>query len=37
MAYITRNKNLNPPRRDGAYPRVVKRGRRNSYRVEHFR
>ena len=32
MADITRAKNLNPPRRDRTYPRVVKRARHNSYR-----
>jgi len=31
---ITRRKNLNPPRRDQTYPRVVKRARHNSYRVK---
>ena len=31
---ITRAKNLNPPRRDPTYPRVVKRARHNSYRVK---
>jgi hypothetical protein len=34
MADITREKNLNPPRRDRTYPRVVKRARHNSYRVK---
>jgi len=34
MADITRQKNLNPPRRDRTYPRVVKRARHNSYRVK---
>jgi hypothetical protein len=34
MADITRNKNLNPPRRHRTYPRAVKRGRHNSYRVK---
>ena len=34
MADITRNKNLNLPRRDRTYPRMVKRARHNSYRVE---
>jgi hypothetical protein len=33
-ADITRNKNLNPPRRHRTYPRVIKRGRYNSYRVK---
>jgi hypothetical protein len=34
MAEITAKKSLNPPRRDRTYPRVVKRGRHNSYRVK---
>ena len=34
MADITRATNLNPVRRDRTYPRVVKRARRNSYRVK---
>jgi hypothetical protein len=34
MASITRNKNLNPKHRHRTYPRVVKRARRNSYRVK---
>ena len=34
MASITSSKNLNPRRRDRSYPRVVKRGRHNSYRVK---
>ena len=34
MADITRAKNLNPPRRDRTYPRVIKRARHNSYRVK---
>jgi hypothetical protein len=34
MADITRKKNLNPCRRDRAYPRVIKRGRHNAYRVK---
>ena len=34
MAAITRKKNLNPPRRNRTYPRVVKRARHNSYRVK---
>jgi hypothetical protein len=34
MADITRAKNLNPPRRERTYPRVVKRARHNSYRVK---
>jgi len=33
-ADITREKNLNPSRRDRIYPRVVKRARRNSCRVK---
>jgi hypothetical protein len=31
---ITTPRNLNPPRRHRTYPRVVKRGRHNSYRVK---
>ena len=34
MADITRKKNLNPRRRHRTYPRVVKRGRHNRYRVK---
>jgi hypothetical protein len=34
MADITRKKNINPRRRHRTYPRVVKRGRHNSYRVK---
>jgi hypothetical protein len=34
MADITRARNLSPPRRDRAYPRVIKRARHNSYRVK---
>jgi hypothetical protein len=34
MADITSKKNLNPRRRDRTYPRVVKRGRHNRYRVK---
>jgi hypothetical protein len=34
MADITRKRNLNPERRHRTYPRVVKRGRHNSYRVK---
>ena len=34
MADITSKKNLNPCRRDRTYPRVVKRGRHNRYRVK---
>ena len=34
MAGITRAKHLNPGRRHRTYPRVVKRARRNSYRVK---
>ena len=34
MADITRAKNLDPPRRDRTYLRVVKRAQRNSYRVK---
>jgi hypothetical protein len=34
MADITRPPNLNPRRRHRTYPRVVKRGRHNSYRVK---
>ena len=33
MAGITRGSNLNPPRRDRTYPRVVKRARHNSCRI----
>jgi hypothetical protein len=34
MTDITRDKHLNPDRRNRTYPRVVKRGRHNSYRVK---
>ncbi|HEX2289520.1 MAG TPA: hypothetical protein VHH53_04855 [Pseudonocardiaceae bacterium] len=34
LADITRPGNLNPSRRHRTYPRVVKRGRHNSYRVK---
>jgi hypothetical protein len=34
IADITRSGNLNPRRRHRTYPRVVKRGRHNSYRVK---
>jgi hypothetical protein len=34
MAGITSRKNLNPRRRDRTYPRVIKRGRHNRYRVK---
>jgi hypothetical protein len=34
IADITRSSNLNPRRRHRTYPRVVKRGRHNSYRVK---
>jgi hypothetical protein len=34
MGDITRHKNLNPPRRDRTYPRVIKHARHNSYRVK---
>jgi hypothetical protein len=34
MADIASKKNLNPRRRDRTYPRVVKRGRHNAYRVK---
>ena len=34
MADITKAKNLNPRRRHRTYPRVVKRGRHNSYRIK---
>lgn len=34
MASITSRKNLNPRRRHRSYPRVVKRGRHNAYRVK---
>jgi hypothetical protein len=33
-ADITSTKNLNPRRRHRTYPRVVKRGRHNSYRIK---
>jgi hypothetical protein len=34
MAGITKKKHLNPRRRHRTYPRVVKRGRHNAYRVK---
>jgi hypothetical protein len=34
MADITRQRHLNPERRDRTYPRMVKRMRHNSYRVK---
>jgi hypothetical protein len=34
MAGTTSKKNLSPRRRDRTYPRVVKRGRHNAYRVK---
>ena len=34
MADITRRQHLNPPRRHRSYPRVIKRGRHNFYRVK---
>ena len=34
MAGITRNRDLNPPRRHRTYPRAIKRGRHNDYRVK---
>jgi hypothetical protein len=34
MADITSARNLNPARRHRSYPRVVRRARRNSYRVK---
>lgn len=34
MADITSKKNLNPRRRHRTYPRVIKRGRHNAYRVK---
>jgi hypothetical protein len=34
MADITQRQNLNPPRRHRTYPRVIKRGRHNYYRVK---
>jgi hypothetical protein len=34
MADITRKRHLNPQRGHRTYPRVVKRGRHNSYRVK---
>jgi hypothetical protein len=34
MADITSKRNLNPGRRNRTYPRVIKRGRHNAYRVK---
>jgi hypothetical protein len=34
MADIVKKKNLNPRRRHRTYPRVIKRGRHNAYRVK---
>jgi hypothetical protein len=34
MADITRPGNLNPRRRHRTYPRAIKRGRHNAYRVK---
>ena len=34
MADITRPGNLNPRRRHRTYPRAIKRGRQNAYRVK---
>lgn len=34
MADITKKKNLNPVRRHRTYPRVLKRGRYNAYRIK---
>jgi hypothetical protein len=34
MADITSPRHLNPPRRHRSYPRVVKRGRHNAYRIK---
>jgi hypothetical protein len=34
MADITATRNLNPRRRHRTYPRVIKRGRHNGYRVK---
>jgi len=34
MADITRPRNLNPRRRHRTYPRAIKRGRHNAYRVK---
>jgi hypothetical protein len=34
MTDITRQKNLNPPRRHRTCPRAIKRGRHNAYRVK---
>ena len=34
MADITKKNHLNPRRRDRTYPRVIKRGRHNAYRVK---
>ena len=34
MADIAQRQHLNPPRRHRTYPRVIKRGRHNFYRVK---
>jgi hypothetical protein len=34
IADITAKRNLNPHRPDRTYPRVIKRGRHNSYRIK---
>jgi hypothetical protein len=34
MTDLTRNKNLNPPRRNRTCPRAIKRGRHNAYRIK---
>jgi hypothetical protein len=34
MTAITRPRSLNPPRRHRTYPRAVKRGRHNFYRIK---
>jgi hypothetical protein len=34
MTDITRKNKLNPRRRHRSYPRVIKRGRHNSYRIK---
>jgi hypothetical protein len=34
MTDLTRNKNLNPPRRNRTCPRAIKRGRHNAYQIK---
>ena len=34
MTDLTRNKNLNPPRRNRTCTRAIKRGRHNAYRIK---